>query len=186
MGKKPTQYKKLDPELMKEIIGYVIDCVRTEEAKLIQVLHDRKRANIKLTLRKYREIVRYVDKAVYEASQEDDDFTLQDLLVLMSGDRNRTFRVDSIRDSVAKSKIMVDHMNKMLDDYRVLCEHSDKAEDKRRYRVLYNTYIASEEKSPEEIAQEEFVDKSTVYRDIDAAAERLTVLFFGVDGLKFL
>jgi hypothetical protein len=74
----------------------------------------------------------------------------------------------------------------MLESYQRSCENSNRDEDRRRYRVLYDMYISPEPKTPEAIAQKEFVDKSTVYRDIDAAADHLAVLFFGVYGLKFL
>ena len=177
--------KRLDAELVGEITNCVIDRLREEETRLVKSRHDRKRANIKLALRKYREIVTHVDKAVYKASQVEDDFTLQELLEMMSGNSRESFRVESIRESAAKAKIMVDHMDMMLETYRLSCENSNKAEEKRRWRVLYSMYIGPERKTPEEIAQDEFVDKSTIYRDIDAAADRLAVLFFGVYGLKF-
>ena len=187
MAKKPlAQHKKRDPELVKEITGYVVEILRDEEARFIKVNHDRKRANIKLVLRKYREIVTHIDEAVFEASQVSYDTTLQDLLELMSGDRRESFRVESIRESAVKAKVMVEHMNRMLETYRLTCENSSREEDRRRYRVLYHLYISPEPKTPEEIAEEEYVDKSTVYRDIDAAADRLAVLFFGIYGLKFL
>ena len=180
------KYIQLDHETINEISNCVKASLHDEEARLLNKRHDKKRANIKLTLRRYREIVEYVEKAVYDASQLDNDLTLQDLLELMNGDRRETFRVESIRESAAQARIMVDHMNKMIESYRLSCESSGKTEEKRRYRVLYSMYIAQERKTPEEIAQDEFVDKSTVYRDIEVATERLAVLFFGVYGLKFL
>jgi len=185
MAKKP-EYKQLTPVLMKEISDYIISTLREEEESLVQNRYDRKRANIKLLLRNYRDIVKYVDKAAYEASELDDDLTLQDILELMGGSRRESFRVESIRENVATARIIVDHMDRMLEVYRLSCEASDKEEDRRRYRVLCAMYIDEAKKTPEEIAQEEIVDKRTVYRDIDAAAETLAVLFFGLNGLRFL
>jgi hypothetical protein len=185
MEKKPA-YKQLDDELKKEIVGYVISVFREEEEKIIELRHDRKRANIKLLLRKYREIVKHVDKAVFEATQVDDDLTLQDILKLMSGNRSEPFRIETMRENAAKARLLVDHMNRMLDSYRERCERSHKEEEKRRYRVLYDMYISEERKTADEIAEKEFIDRSTVYRDIDAAADILAVLFFGIYGLKFV
>ena len=187
MSKKTTVvYKRLDTELTREITGYVIETLREEESKLIAARHDRKRANIKLLLRKYREIVTHVDEAVYDATQAGYDITLQDLLGMMSGDRRESFRVESIQESALRAKVMVEHMDRMLDNYRQSCENSNKDEERRRYRVLHSMYISPNRRTPEEIAEDEYIDKSTVYRDIDAAADRLAVLFFGVYGLKFL
>ena len=179
-------YKRLDPALQEEIAGFVIKKVREEEAKTVKARHDRKRANVKLALKKYREIAEHVDNAVYSAIHAEDDLTLQELLELMSGNGKGSFSVDSLRDSAAKSQMLVSHMNRMIEVYRETCEKSGKDEEMRRYRVLYYTFLSDEPKAADEIAEEEFIDKSTVYRDIEAACDKLAVLFFGVYGLKFL
>jgi hypothetical protein len=183
---KKQVYKRLDDELKKEITSYVIASLREEEEKMIKARRYGKRANIKLALRKYRDIVKHVNESVYEASKLDYDYELQDLLEQMSGGRSESFRVEAIKESAARSKVMVDHMNRMIESYRLSCENSNRDEDGRRYRVLYDMYISPNPKTPEEIAKDEFVDKSTIYRDINAAAESLAVLFFGVYGLNFL
>jgi len=108
------------------------------------------------------------------------------LLDIMSGRGREAFRVESIKDSAAKARVMVDHMDKMLDIYKLMCEHSGKEEDLRRYRVLRAAYLDPDRKDVEDIAKCEFVDRSTVYRDLTAAAEYLAVLFFGLYGLEFL
>jgi hypothetical protein len=95
-------------------------------------------------------------------------------------------RVESIRENVAKARITVNHMDKMLDSYRYSCEKYGKEEDRRRYRIIMELYIYPDKKSVDEVAQMEHIDRSTVYRDIDMAADRLAVLFFGVYGLRFL
>ena len=110
---------------------------------------------------------------------------LQTLLELM-GTRKESFRVESLRENAATARIIVDHMNKMLESYRVSCELYGKEEDRRRYRVVRAMYIDPERLTVDEIAEIEFVDRATIYRDVDAAADRLAVLFFGVYGLKFL
>ena len=186
MGTKPKIYNNLDPDILNQITVFIIDTLREEESKLIKVRHDRKRANIRLLLRKYREIVKHVDEAVFQAAQVDNDVKLHELIEMMGGGRHESFHLDSMRENVATARLLVDHMNRMLETYRLTCENSSREEDRRRYRVLYHMYISPEPKTPEEIAEEEYVDKSTVYRDIDAAADRLAVLFFGVYGLKFL
>ena len=186
MAKKTVIYQKLDPEMMKEITGYVIDTLREEEAASAQASHGKKRANIKLLLRNYRDIVDHVEDAVYDAIQLDYDLKLQDILELMSGKRGESFRVESIRENAATARIIVGHIDRMMDSYRDSCEKYGKEEDRRRFRVVQAAYIAPEHLSIDDIARAENIDRSTVYRDIDAAADRLAVLFFGVYGLRFL
>jgi hypothetical protein len=180
------EYRKIDPELAKEITTHVIDTLREEETRRVRVRNDRKRANVKLLLRKYRQLVSHVEEAVYDASQVEDDSSLQDIIEMISGDGRNAFRVEALLESVAKTRIMVDHMERMIESYRVSCENSKKHEEQRRFRVVYDMYIAREGKTPDEIALDEHIDKSTVYRDIDAAADELSVLLFGVYGLRFL
>ena len=180
-----NQYERLDPVLAKEITDFIIDKLREEETKLVKARHDHKRANVKLLLRKYRGIVENVSKSVYDAVHIEDDVELLELIEMMSGKRE-SFRVESLRDSAARSQMLVAHIDRMIAAYKDFCDKSDKEEDKRRYRVVYDSFISPNPKTTEEIAAAEHIDKSTIYRDIDAAADRLAVLFFGVYGLKFL
>ena len=185
MGKY-QQYHKLDTATLKEITELVIKYHEEEKARATKIHHDTKRANVKLLLRKYREIVTHVDRAVYKVSQLDYDLKLQDILEMMSSNQRESFRVEAIRENVVTLRILVDHMNKMLESYRQSCEMYGGEEDMRRYRVIMSLYIYPEKKTVEEVAEWEGVDRSTIYRDIDAAADRLAVLFFGIFGLKFL
>ncbi len=53
----------------------------------------------------------------------------------------------------------------------------------RRYQTVYNMYIAPKKMTADEIAECHSVDRSTVFRDIKAATNALTALFFGADGV---
>jgi hypothetical protein len=184
MTKKKT-YRRLDSETLKEITGYVREELEKSEDELIKRRHDKQRANVKLLLRSYRDITLYVNEAIADATQSSDDISLHDLLVLM-GSSKGTFRAESIKEGVATARLLINHMDKMLDTYRHLCNKSKKEECKRRSRVLDMLYISHDKKTADEIAAIENIDRVTVYRDIDAAAEKLTVLFFGLQGLNLL
>jgi hypothetical protein len=81
--------------------------------------------------------------------------------------------------------VLLAHVNRTLDSYKTNAEKYGKAEDKRRCRVIMALYIEQDAKTVEEISAIEHVDKRTIYRDIDIAAEQLAVLLFGVFGLRF-
>jgi len=180
-----NSYRKLDAETIKEIASCVLEIHRETEKKAARFMHDRRRANIKLLLRKYRDIVSFVNDAIYDAAQLDYDMQLNDILELMSSNRREMVRVESIKESVATARVIVDHMNKMLETYKASCEACG-IEDQRRYRVIMAMYIDKEKKTVEEIEKAESITRSSVYRDIDAAADRLAILFFGLYGLQFL
>lgn len=101
-------------------------------------------------------------------------------------DGEKSLTSDSIRRGYLVSRIIMAHVNKMLEVYEVMCQHTRRAEDKRRWRVLYDLYLAEEPSTAEEIASREGIDRRTVYKDIDACLSDLAVLFFGIDGLDQL
>jgi len=185
MAKKKRTYEKIDGETIKEITQVVVDVLREEESKAVKERHDRKRANMKILLRNYRSLVDHCESAIYEASQADEDEGLSEILEMM-GDRSGGFRIESIRESAVRTRLIIDHIKEMIEHYKIFCERSPRSEDMRRFRIIQLMYIGGEYRTPEEIADSENIDRSTVYRDIDAAVERLTALMFGIDGLHLL
>ncbi len=94
--------------------------------------------------------------------------------------------VTSIQRNYITTKIIMTHVNKMLECYKIMCERSKRQEDARRWRVLEVLYIASDYTTAGEIARRENIDKRTVYKDVDICAADLTALFFGVGGIEEL
>ena len=91
--------------------------------------------------------------------------------------------VESIRTSAKRTALMVQHIDKMLDVYRIYCSKiSDR--DKRRYKIIKDLYISKKPMKIDEISKKYSVSKVTVYEDIKIAKERLSSLFFGIDGLR--
>jgi len=183
-GKGTAQYRKLDSDTISEITSCVIDRRREEAEKQDEARHDSRRANIKLLLRHYRDIAAYADNALYDAARIEYDLKLKDILALMTDRRKGSFRVSAIQENAVAARVMVDHMDRMLEFYRFSCEKC--GEDMRRYRAVTALYTDPEPMSVDEVAEAEKVDKSTVYRDVDAACDKLAVLFFGAYGLRFL
>ncbi len=150
-----------------------------EEARAKQ--KNRRLHNTKLLIENYRTFKVHAEKSVFTAAECED--SVVDILSMMS---DQSFAraentVASIRKSAVKTVIMVRHIEAMVDTYRVLCERSG---EERKYRVIYELYIADEAKTIEEIAKKEYVDKSTIYRDIQTAIDALSSLIFGVSTIN--
>ena len=94
--------------------------------------------------------------------------------------------VESIQRNYITTKIIMTHVNKMLDCYQIMCERSSRQDDARHWRVLEGLYLTEDYTTAEEIARREHIDKRTVYKDIDVCAADLTALFFGVGGIESL
>ena len=182
---KKTKYQ-IDADMLKDIVGFVKDTLREEEKTAAKARYDRRRASTKLLLRNYRSLIDHCESAIYDVSQVDDSETLEEILEMMMGNRGGGFRIESIRTSAVRTRIILDHINTMLDLYQIYCTKSPKEEDARRYRVIYWLYLSDEPRTIPELAEDEHTDKRTIYRDIDNAVERLTALLFGIDGLNQL
>lgn len=148
--------------------------------------YDWKHHNTKLLLRNYRRLNEYYRNAVFDTeSAVEADEGFEEILRSMSGKTvDEGMLVESIQRNYLYTKIIMTHINKMLDCYKVMCERSVRSEDMRRWRVLDALYLAPECTPAEEIARAEGVDKRTVYRDIDTCADDLTILFFGAGGIE--
>lgn len=175
MADKKTQ---LTPELKREIVELTVETYRKEAEKDRKARKDRRLHNTEMLMKKYRGFVVHSESAVFEATQVDEDEHFNDLLELMDSG-GRGFSVESVRESAARTHIMVQHIKKMVDFYEFCCNRSKKPEDARRLRVVKALYIDEDKKTPEELAKMECVDVRTIYRDNQAALNELSALLFG-------
>ena len=171
-SKKGRAASSLTADQRKEIVGLAvtagIKAYRDEATKHRKEIYDKRLYNTKLLMRNYRDLKEHADK----------------ILNLMSEwVREEASTVDSIKKSAARTRLIMDHINEMLQIYQAACERSKRPEDTRRYGVLYDYYISPENLSLEEIAEKYSVDTRTIYRDIRDATARITALLFGVDGI---
>lgn len=145
---------------------------------------DKRYRNTKLLLEHYQNFLDYQEKAIYKIYKELDE-DIVDIIELMNGrksDNDR--RIESIERGVMRTKVIMNHVNTMLEVYRKSCEASPYHEERRRWRVIEGLYLNKVPKSVQEIAEEEFINERTVYKDIKAACKRLTALIFGIDGFE--
>ena len=138
----------------------------------------------KLLVTNYRRFKAMCSNATYSQNTVSDD-ELSEVIELMQGyHRNSEFEILSIKDKVVRTKMIMDHVDTMLEVFRKQCEAAIDPEESRRYRVIEGLYLLPEPKSIRDIAEEEAITTSTVYRDCDKAYKRLAILLFGIDGLR--
>ena len=120
------------------------------------------------------------ENAVYKSKEGEVTEVLEDIMTM----KDDKVIVESIKTSAKRTAIMVQHIDKMLDVYRIYCSKLSE-KDKRRYKIIKALYISKTPMTIAEISKKFSVSKVTVYEDIKIAKERLSSLFFGIDGLKF-
>lgn len=188
MGKRGNK-----PNIPQEMLELIVSLAAKEGAKTAaeeirkdrnrerESRYDRRIYNTKLLLQNYRLFKEHCARAVFDASQLDENAI--DILDMMCSRPEKTF-VASIKRSVQRTAIIVNHIDVMLDVFFVLCERSGKEEDLRRKRVINALYIADKTMTIDEISEQEGVNNRTIYRDIEISVDKLTGLIFGLDGLK--
>ena len=155
-----------------------------QDGKARRERHHRVVNSAKMLLKNYRRFKKMTVSSVYGKDPSTNE-TLVELLELMQGIyRSGELEVVSIKDRVARTELMIEHIDAMLEVYKKDCNRSP--EGQRRYRVIYWMYLSEDEsKTAEDIAEMENVVVRTVFRDIKTAYEELAVLFFGIDGVRF-
>lgn len=155
-----------------------------QDGKARRERHHRVVNSAKMLLKNYRRFKKMTVSSVYGKDTSTNE-TLVELLELMQGIyRSGELEVVSIKDRVARTELMIEHIDAMLEVYKKDCNRSP--ESQRRYRVIYWMYLSEDEsKTAEDIAEMENVVVRTVFRDIKTAYEELAVLFFGIDGVRF-
>ena len=155
-----------------------------QDGKARRERHHRVVNSAKMLLKNYRRFKKMTVSSVYGKDTSTNE-TLVELLELMQGIyRSGELEVVSIKDRVARTELMIEHIDAMLEVDKKDCNRSP--EGQRRYRVIYWMYLSEDEsKTAEDIAEMENVVVRTVFRDIKTAYEELAVLFFGIDGVRF-
>jgi len=182
----PKKVHTIDTETMDIIADMVLDKIRKKESAATKMRHGKLKANTRRLLRNYRALKDHCERSVYNADtiDEGDGYTFADIIDLINGGGGSSFKIESIRQSTVRTRIIIDHIDTMLNLYKAYCDNSQKEEDARRYRVIYWLYVAEASRTHDEIAVDEYTDIRTIYRDVDMAIERLTALIFGIDGIN--
>ncbi len=179
MGKETEVLVRLAAEAGAKAAMETLEKERQRERKS---RYDRRLRNTKLLLRNFRMFKEHCENAVFDAAQLDENAI--DILDLMWDRDNADTMVESIKKSAQRTAIIMRHITDMLALYETYCFRSGKPEDARRYRVIESLYISDKPASVSKIAAREQIDERTVYKDVDAATEKLSALIFGIDGLK--
>lgn len=162
-----------------------LDTIASERDRKRRERYDYRFRNTKLLLRNYRELMAHCQRAVYRVEKGKQKINALEILDNMETSIcDEEMYVESIKQSAERTAIIMDHVTEMIGLYDAYCHYSGRMEDQRRYRVIHAMYIADKRMPVREIARLESVDHRTVYKDVDAACEKLSALIFGIDGLR--
>lgn len=165
-----------------------VKAIEKERKKAKKQQYDWRYRNTKLLLRHYRALNEHYKHAVFDKERMADEIeSFADIMEAMHDSiTDEDLYIESIKQSCMRTKIIMAHVNRMLDCFRVLCENTGKKEGIRRWRVIEGLYIADKALPADEIAEREQINRRTVYKIADSCISELTVLFFGIEGIESL
>lgn len=163
-----------------------VKAVERERKKFKRQQYDKRLHNTKLLLRHYRALNEHYKNAVFDTSRaEEADETFADIMQAMNTTlADEELYVESIKQSCVRTKVIMAHVNKMLEIYHIMCERSQRPDDARHWRVLSALYLDETATSAGTVARNENIDRRTVYKDIDICVSDLTALLFGIGGIE--
>ena len=146
-------------------------------------MRKRRLHNTRLLLRNYVVMKENCEEAVYRRTAAKSDF---DFFQELMSDRDKSddMIIASIRESSERTALILSHIDKMIAVYKDYCSRCGERE-RRQYRVMKSSYLLKSKKTVRELAEEFGVTDRTIQKDREIAEERLSVLFFGIDGLRF-
>lgn len=166
-----------------------MDYIETQNQKAKKERRDRRLHNTRLLLRNYRWLKRHAAGAISSSSQAkaaaaEKRSAAEILDDLDEYSYNDGLYIESIKKSQQRTAIILAHIDKMLEYYKIDCEHGGRSDEIRRYNIIRALYIDPEKKSANQVAEEENIERRTVYKDVTIAVGILTTLIFGIDGIK--
>ena len=163
------------------VAKYIKEQERAESRKRRSLLY-----NTKKLLENYTKLKDYVENAVCtveEAAKVDDSFINTEVLIgfrIMDSDRKLNSQIRGIN----AVKLMLAHIDRMLEVYRADCQTSSSEVKRRRWDIVRMLYLDREEKkTTKQIAEYYNMELSGIQKEAKAARSDLTILFFGLDAM---
>lgn len=180
-------------DIIKETAAKTAEAIYEKLKQDAKKGRDKQINNTKLLLENYRIFKEHVDNAVFDLVRLDEEnetaFEILDSMWQRFGVGQAEMKVQSIVKSATRTRIIYEHVQSMLGLYESFCYNSGKDENIRRWEVIKALYIDDTQgRTPSEIrtelAEKFFTDPRTIYRWQLDAIEKISVLVFGIDGLK--
>ena len=157
-----------------------IEQYKAERQERIFRIKDKRYQNTRLLFKKWRELEDYYHHTIYDAAEVAKSYGAD--LMQMVGAKYEQRIVNSVRDKVAFTSVVMENFEVQFDLYKEFCMRSGKPELERRWRVLYAMYLDMKKvMTPQEIADKEFISVSQVYIDLEKAARDMDKRLFGLD-----
>lgn len=173
-------------EAVKIGIREGIKYIKGQEYYKTKKRYDRRLRNTRLLLKHYRSLKAH-NKMVNSIKDEIYTENAVDVLDDIEALNDEEQYVQALSRTKIRTLVIVGHMNKAMRYYEAICKSEGKVKE-RRYNIIKYVYLdpTKDDLTPtyEEAAEHFNLTVRTIGRDIRSAIEDLSILFFGIDGIK--
>lgn len=166
-------------EMVLEATENAVKQIEKQRQDKIKNKYDRRLRNTEMLLRNYNSFKEHAENATYTDIKENG---LED--VFDYDDEIDDLFINSILKTKRRTEIMLKHINNCIEYYSYKCLASDREDIQRRIQVIKMLYINEEPMTYDDISEELDCSTKTVNNTKKAAIKDLSVLFFGIDGVK--
>ncbi|MBD8046769.1 MULTISPECIES: HTH domain-containing protein [Clostridium] len=171
----------IDKETLEDVVKQVLTEYNRQQYERLKVKKDRRLRNTRLLLRNYNNFFEHCKNAIYMKEELEEEDPIE---ILMESEFEDDLFINSIKRTSIRTKIILDHIESIMDYYRFKANNSKDEKFIRRLKIIELIYFNEGNYSYEQLAEMFYVDSRTVSRDVKKAIEELSVLLFGIDGLK--
>lgn len=139
--------------------------------------------NTELLLHNYTNFKQHTTNSIYTEKQLSKEELFEELDLDMDEEITKT-QINSIIKSKNKTSIILKHIDTFLQYYEYKCSISKREDIQRRYKVIKYLFLEEEKMTQENLADFLHCNTRTIRNTKNIAVKELSVLFFGIDGLK--
>ncbi|SHI90574.1 hypothetical protein SAMN05444401_1745 [Clostridium amylolyticum] len=173
-------------EAIKIGIREGINYIKEQEYYKTKKRYDRRLRNTRLLLKHYRGLKAH-NKIANNIIDKIYDENAIDVLDDIEAVNDEEQYVQALSRTKIRTLVIVGHINKAIKYYESICESEGRVKE-RRYKIIKYMYIdpSKDDITPtyEQVAEHFDLSVKTVGRDVREAVEDLSILFFGIDGIK--
>lgn len=166
-------------QMVTEATENAVKQLEQERQKKIKSKYDRRLRNTEMLLQNYNNFKEHAQNAIYEEIEEngldeelDYDKEIDNLFI------------NAILKTKKRTEIMLKHIDNCIEYYTYKCLASERVDVQRRIQVIKMLYINENTMTYDEISEELDCSTKTVNNTKKIAIKELSVLIFGIDGVK--
>jgi len=148
----------------------------------VKVRHNKNLRNTELLLQNYRKFKLHIEESIFDIETAKGNFI--SILDEVDDEQDNDIYIDSIKKSVARTSIIISHINHMLDVFGAYCNNDPRIEIKRQIKVIQMLYVNDEHNDIESVAETLNISRTSVFNSKRDAIQTLSSLLFGIDSIN--